>query len=99
MIQSSLKRLESSQHRALNHDIPRVIRCLDPSSRESPYWEEACDHSSREFGKRWLVFDQETGQVREPDGTEEVDSQVGAVPTTFPGGTRVQVRILLPVLL
>ncbi|CAM9620288.1 unnamed protein product, partial [Ascophyllum nodosum] len=49
--------------------------CLEPSSRESPYWEEACDTSSREFGKRWLVFDEGAGAVREPDGTEEVDSQ------------------------
>ncbi|CAM9775545.1 unnamed protein product [Ascophyllum nodosum] len=49
--------------------------CLEPSSRDSPYWEEACDTSSREFGKRWLVFDEGTEEVREPDGTEEVDSQ------------------------
>lgn len=51
-------------------------RCLEPSSRDSPYWEEACDTSSREFGKRWLIFDEGSGDVREPDGTEEVDSQV-----------------------
>lgn len=53
-----------------------LVRCLEASSKDSPYWEEACDSSSREFGKRWLVFDQGTGDVREPDGTEEVDSQV-----------------------
>lgn len=51
-------------------------RCLEPSRRASPFWEEACDPSSREFGKRWLVFDQTTGDLRHPDGTEEVDSQV-----------------------
>ncbi|CAB1097696.1 unnamed protein product [Ectocarpus sp. CCAP 1310/34] len=49
--------------------------CLEPSSRDSPFWEEACDSSSREFGKRWLVFDEGTGDLRHPDGTEEVDSQ------------------------
>ena len=51
-------------------------RCLEPSSRDSPYWEEACDTSSKDFGKRWLVYDDAMGDVREPDGTEEVDSQV-----------------------
>ncbi|CAN0371596.1 unnamed protein product [Ectocarpus fasciculatus] len=50
--------------------------CLEPSSKDSPFWEEACDSSSREFGKRWLVFDEETGDLRHPDGTEEIDSQV-----------------------
>ncbi|CAN0040100.1 unnamed protein product, partial [Ascophyllum nodosum] len=49
--------------------------CLEPSSRDSPYWEEACDTSSKDFGKRWLVYDDAMGDVREPDGTEEVDSQ------------------------
>ncbi|CAM9266786.1 unnamed protein product, partial [Hapterophycus canaliculatus] len=49
--------------------------CLEPSSRDSPFWDEACDPSSREFGKRWLVFDEATGDLRHPDGTEEVDSQ------------------------
>ena len=51
-------------------------RCLEESSKASQHWEEACDTSSREFGKRWLVFDEGTGDVRLPDGTEEVDSQV-----------------------
>lgn len=51
-------------------------RCHEPSSRDSPFWEEACDPSSREFGKRWLVFDEGTQDLRFPDGTEEVDSQV-----------------------
>ncbi|CAM9621718.1 unnamed protein product, partial [Laminaria digitata] len=49
--------------------------CLQESSKDSQYWEEACDTSSREFGKRWLVYDEGTGEVRLPDGTEEVDSQ------------------------
>eukprot|EP00903_Cladosiphon_okamuranus_P013391 g12479.t1 len=49
--------------------------CHEPSSRDSPFWEEACDPSSREFGKRWLVFDEEANDLRLPDGTEEVDSQ------------------------
>eukprot|EP00903_Cladosiphon_okamuranus_P012811 g11973.t1 len=49
--------------------------CQEASSRDSPFWEEACDPSSREFGKRWLVFDEGTNDLRFPDGTEEVDSQ------------------------
>ena len=60
-----------------------VDRCLDESSKDSQYWEEACDTSSREFGKRWLVYDERTGDIREPDGTEEVDSQVGEKSAPF----------------
>ncbi|CAN0212970.1 unnamed protein product [Pylaiella littoralis] len=49
--------------------------CLEASNRESPFWEEACDTSSKEFGKRWLVYDEGTEDLRLPDGTEEIDSQ------------------------
>lgn len=36
--------------------------------------------SSRDYGHRWLVFDEETQELREPVGTEEVDSQVRMPP-------------------
>eukprot|EP00752_Nemacystus_decipiens_P006352 g5726.t1 len=49
--------------------------CHEPSNRNSPFWEEACDPSSKEFGKRWIVFDEGINDLRFPDATEEDDSQ------------------------
>ncbi|CAM9823072.1 unnamed protein product, partial [Choristocarpus tenellus] len=50
--------------------------CLKKENEDNPLWEEACDFTSRLYGRRWLVFDKETRQLREPDGTEKIDSQV-----------------------
>ncbi|CAM9699898.1 unnamed protein product [Chrysoparadoxa australica] len=44
--------------------------CKEEGNESSELWETACDHTSPLYGMTAVVLDQETGVLREPDGTE-----------------------------